>query len=169
MSSGVAIIGIDPTSTRTSTEGPLFTLGQRGGVVDATAGSGIKEYVYVQAAALMSAGLVCALTSAGVATALTLTNSAPGQAVGRRAGVAVSAIPASGYGWVQVYGVGSVSVLANAVLNTQLNTTATAGTADDDATASSEVLDGIVLNATNGGSTAVVAATLNYPFVGRTL
>lgn len=160
------MIGIDPTKTRTSSEGAEFLLGSVGQVQTS---SGLKEYVYVSSAALQVVGNVCQVTGAFAAVAATLTTSAPGNSSGYQVAVAVSAIPAGGFGWMQVYGVGAVSVLASAVLNTQLNTTATGGALDDDATASSEVVDGIRLTATNGGSPAVVAAFLNRPQVGRTL
>lgn len=167
----LGVIGLDVTQVST-TQG--FALGARGAIEDQTTGSGTREYIYVSFAAstARAIGDVVAINASGAATALTTTNSAPGQAVGRRVGVVVATVASSTsvqYGWVQIYGIGGVSVLASAVLNTPLNTTATAGALDDDATAGSEVIDGLVLAATNGGSPAVVNAFLNYPFVGRTL
>lgn len=164
-----AVIGVDPTKIRTTAEGAEFFVGSRGVVLDRTTGSIVKEYVYVSSAVLQAVGALNQISQAGAAAAATLTTSAPGNASGSRLAVAVSAITAGGFGWMQIYGAGLVSVLASAVLNTQLNTTATAGSLDDDATASSEVCDGIRLAATNGGSTANVACFLNYPFCGRTL
>ena len=166
---GFATIGLDFSKTRTSAEGAEFKLGSRGAALDSTDGSIVKEYVYVSSAALAAVGAVHQYNSAGAAVPATLTTTTPGNAAGPRVAVAVSAIPAGGFGWMQIYGLGSVSVLASAVLNTQLNTTATGGSLDDDATAGSEVIDGIRLSATNGGGTANVAAYINYPFVGRTL
>src|SRR5262245_39728638 len=167
----LGIIGIDPTRVTTNVE---FALGARGAVEDQTTGTGTKEYMYVSFAAstARAIGDVVAIANTGAATALTVTNSAPGQAVGRRVGVVVATVASSTsvqYGWVQIYGIAGVSVLASAVLNTTLNTTATAGALDDDATASSEVIDGLVLVSTAGGAAAVVNGYLNYPFVGRTL
>ena len=167
----LGVIGIDPTRVTTS---PEFALGVRGAVEDQTTGSGVREYIYVSypASTARVIGDVVALNASASAVALTVTNSAPGQAVGRRVGVVTGTVASSAsvqYGWAQVYGIGGVSVLASAVLNTTLNTTATAGALDDDATAGSEVIDGLVLAATNGGAAAVVNAYLNYPFVGRTL
>lgn len=170
--SGINIIGVDITDI--DSPNPTFTPGVRGGVADRTSGSAIKEYVYVQFAAstAFAVGDVVAISAAGVATPLTTTNSAPGQSVGRRVGAVVAAVSSSAtaqYGWVQVYGVGAVLANALAALNTQLNTTGTAGRVDDDATAGAEVIDGLSLNATVGGAAAVTAAFLNYPYVGRTL
>lgn len=164
----LAVIGIDPTKTRTSAEGAEFKVGTRGAVLDQTTGSVVKEYVYVSSATLQVVGDANQISSTGAAVPATLTTSAPGGTSGFRVGVAVSAIPASGYGWMQIYGVGSVSVLASCVRNTQLNTTATAGALDDDAGAGSEVIDGLRLSATATGA-AVTACFLNYPSVGRTL
>lgn len=171
---GLSVIGMNVSQVDSAS--PKFTLGARG-ANDSTAGSGVgvKEYVYVQFAAstAFTVGQAVAITAAGVATPITLTNSAPGQAVGRRVGVVVAAVASQAtplqYGWVQVYGVGSVLGNTAAALNTQLNTTGTAGMVDDDATAGTEVIDGISLNATVGGAPAVTACFLNYPYVGRTL
>jgi hypothetical protein len=169
--SGKAILGIDITDIDTSSQAAFALLTT--GATDSQSG-GTREYIYVQYAAStdFSVGDVVAISAAGVATPITTANAAPGQSVGRKVGVvvrAVSSLATPQYGWVQVSGIGAIRVLASAVLNTPLNTTATAGVLDDDATAGSRVIDGVVLNATNGGSTALVAAMLNNPFVGRTL
>lgn len=162
-------IGIDPTKVRTSTEGGEFRLGTVG-VVETSAGT--KEYIYVQADAsgVTGDGFVCLVDgSSFVATMATVTASAPGTGAGKLAGCARAAIAANGFGWLQVYGPGTVRTLASAVAYTILNTTATAGALDDDATASSEVVDGIVLDVATGGAPASTAGFLNYPRVGRTL
>lgn len=164
------LIGLDFTDVRTTAQGAAFRPGARGCAVDQVDGSIIKEYVYVSSAVLQAAGNVNQINSAAAAAAATLTLSAPGAAnVGMRIGVAVAAIPAGGFGWMQIYGVCTVSTLASAIMQTQLNTTATAGALDDDATASSEVIDGLRLSATTGGAPAVTAAFANYPNLGRTL
>jgi hypothetical protein len=172
MSSGISLIGVDVSDVDSPTA--AFTPGTRGGVNDFTVGSGVKEYVYVQFAAstAFTVGQAVVISAAGVATPVTTTNSAPGQTAGRRVGVAVAAVGSSAvaqFGWVQVYGVGAVLANTAAAVNTLLNTTGTAGQVDDDATASSEVIDGLSLNATVGGAPAVTACFLSYPYVGRTL
>ena len=74
------------------------------------------------------------------------------------------------YGWFQIYGKGSCRTLASAAKGTKLNTTATAGALDDDATAGAETIDGLVLGTATGGAEATNADTiLSYPCVGRTL
>ena len=161
--------GINPTNVRTSAEGPEFALGT---IAFASMPSGQKGYMYVNdsGSGITGDGYVVDIDgSAFTAVMSTTTTTAPGAGAGKAVGVARAAIPANGYGWVQIFGPGTVRVLASAVLYTKLNSTATAGTLDDDATAGSEVIDGIVLDATNGGSTANVAAWINWPTVGRTL
>lgn len=181
------VIGIDPTKVRTSTEGPEFDLGTIGWEEDApslqsaaigvTGGSGgtdegPKAYMYVKAAAAGVTGdaYVCIVNpSTKVATMVTDTLSAPGAGAGFPMGVARAAIAANGYGWVQVFGVGTIRVLTLAAVGTLLTTSATSGVLDDATTAGLEVVDGMVLTATAGGSTENVAGFMNWPKVGRTL
>lgn len=162
------ISGIDPTNVRTSGQGPEFTPGTIGWNMTS---AGPKGYIYVQdsGAAITSAGYVCLVDgSSFTAVMATTTTSAPGTGAGKLAGVASAAIAASGYGWLQIFGAGNIQTAAAAGAYTILNTTATAGKLDDDATAGSEVIDGIVLDAATGSATTG-AAFINWPKVGRTL
>lgn len=181
------VTGINPTSVKTSTEGPEFKLGTLGAVVNqntiytapmgdtgSTAGSAVgpKIYMYVQADAggITGDGYVVVVNPATfVADMIDTTNSAPGAGAGFHVGVGRAAVAASGYGWVQVYGPGVVRVAASAALGTLLNSTGTAGQIDDDATAGAEIVDGIVLTTANGGSAGTAAGVMNWPKVGRTL
>jgi hypothetical protein len=128
-----------------------------------------SAWIYVQnssTSVAIAAGAVCQVTAAHQATPLTTAASPRGT----RVGIPAVPLPASGFGWVQIAGqCAGASVLASAAANTRLNTTATAGSLDDDNTAGAKVIDGIVINAANGGATANVAATLNWPVVGVTL
>jgi hypothetical protein len=167
MASGIGIIGMDVTDVTTTLD---FALLARGAV---DSQSGVKEYTYVSfpASTALAVGDVVLVSSLGAAAAATLTTTTPANAAGPRVGVVVTAVASNAsvqYGWVQIYGPSSINVAASAVLNTQLNSTATSGRLDDDATAGSEVIDGVRLSAT-AGSAGVYAAYLNYPFVGRTL
>jgi hypothetical protein len=57
-----------------------------------------------------------------------------------------------------------------AAKGTRLNTTSTDGALDDDATAGSEAVFGIVLGTATGGSAATNSdAIISYPTVGTTL
>lgn len=73
--------------------------------------------------------------------------------------------------WGQVFGqvTGGIRVAASAAAGAQLNSTATGGVLDDDATAGAEVIDGVYISATDGGSGSALAGFLAYPKVGRTL
>jgi len=169
----IALIGLDPTLAFTSaqvTSGQVpYGLGDRG--FDSSG----NEYVFVRAD---SGGITDRFAAAIVdssynAAMVNTTNSTPGTASGT-VGCMVGApqgvsIPASGAGWLLVRGAGTVRVLASAVRTTLLNTTATSGALDDDATAGSEQIVGLVLTTTNGGAAANVAAVFNYPTVYRTL
>jgi len=180
------IIGIDPSKVRTSAEGAEFKLGSLGyeqesagpptTAMGVTGGSGSQDnsckcYMYVEAAAAITGDgyVVIVDGSAFTAAMVTDTLSAPGSGQGKAVGVARAAIASGGFGWVQVYGAGTVRVLANAAAYTQLTTSATAGSLDDATTAGLEVVEGIALDAANGGSTANVAAWINWPVVSRTL
>ena len=169
----LAMIGVDPTATFTSAQ---FTAGQVPyGLGDRGFDDDGNEYVFVRADASgitdrFAAGIIDSSFNAAM---LSTTNSTPGAAngtVGMMVGAPQGAsIPASGCGWLLVRGAGTVRVLASAVRYTLLNTTATAGALDDDATAGSEQIVGLALTATNGGAAAAVAAMFSYPCVYRTL
>lgn len=128
-----------------------------------------SAWIYAQnssGSVAIAAGAVCQITATHTATPLTTAASPRGV----RVGIPLVAIPASAFGWFQVAGIcAGASVLASAAANTRLNTTATAGSLDDDNTVGAKVIDGIVINSANGGATANVAATLNWPVVGVTL
>lgn len=159
-------IGIDPTRVSTS---PEFVIGTV--VFNSDNANGTKGYVYVQAnGAITGTGYVCDIdSSSGDAAMSTTTTTAPAAGAGKQVGVARTAFADNEYGWLQVYGQGVVRVAASAAAYTLLNSTATAGQIDDDATAGAEVIDGIVLDVANGGAAGTVAGFLNWPKVGRTL
>ncbi|MFA6041796.1 MAG: hypothetical protein WC733_09870 [Methylophilus sp.] len=157
--------GIDVTNTSST---PLYGLGDIGANVTS---AGTKIYMYVKASgAITGAGYVVDIDgSAFTAVMSTTTTTAPGTGAGKSVGVAPLAFADTYYGWVQVYGAAVVRVAASAAAYTILNSTATAGQLDDDATAGAEVIDGIVLDVANGGSAGTAAGWLNWPAVGRTL
>lgn len=161
--------GINPTDVRTSAQGAQFGLGQIG---FNTTSAGVKGYIYVQddGTGITGDGYVALMDgSAFTAVMATTTTSAPGTGAGKLAGVARAAIAASGYGWLQIYGAGTVQVSASCAAYTLINTTATAGQLDDDASAGAEVIEGIVLDAARGGSAGTAAGFINWPKVSRTL
>lgn len=162
------ITGIDPTATRTAGEGPAFTVGSVGWNMTS---AGPKGYIYVKASGAITGDAYVCLVDGSDFTAAQCTDtlSAPGAGQGKLVGVARAAIADTGYGWLQVFGAGTVKVLASCAAYTQLTTSATAGALDDATTAGLEVVDGIVLDVADGGSGGNVAGWMNWPKVGRTL
>jgi len=172
------IIGIDPTQVRTEAEGPAYKLGSIGYEVDSpgvsdsamgvTGGSAsgdqsCKAYMYVKAnGAVTGAGYICTINEVYDAAMLTTTTGAAGTLCGARLGVPMAALADNGYGWVQVYGHGTVRGAASCVKYTALYTTATAGVLDDTATAG--FIRGLVLTETLT-SAAAAACVLNWPVV----
>jgi hypothetical protein len=165
-----SIIGIDKTAVTAATDVPAFRLGTVGGYDDPT--NGYQEFVYGRAdGAVTGAGYLCVEATGFDFAMATTTNTAPGAAGhGSRVGAAQAALADNQYGWFQVYGKGSLRTLASAAKGTRLNSTATAGAVDDDGTAGSEVIVGVVLGTATGGAAATNAdAVFNYPTVGATL
>jgi hypothetical protein len=162
------ISGINPTNVRTNAEGPEFAVGSIGFNVTS---AGPKGYIYVKASGAITGDGYIALVDGSDFTAalVTTTTSAPGAGAGKLAGAARAAIADTGYGWLQIYGAGTVRTLASCAAYTLINTTATAGALDDDATAGAEVINGIVLDAATGGAEASTAGFFNWPRVDRTL
>ncbi len=158
--------GIDPTQVDTvQTQG----LGQVGWNMTPAGAKGYM-YVLVGSGGFTGDGYVVDIDGSSFsAVQSTTTTTAPGTGAGKAVGVARAAATAGQYAWVQVYGAGTVRVAASAAAYTILNSTATAGQIDDDATAGAEVIDGIVLDVANGGAAGTAAGWINWPKVGRTL
>lgn len=160
------IAGINPTQVWTSSETPPFSKGALG------AGHDGKLYRFVQmdSGGATAAGYVVAIIASNVGDMVETTVSTPGTAAGLPVGVAMAAIAASGYGWLCVYGSGvPVQVSASCAKGTLINTTATAGQLDDDATAGAEVIQGLALEAARAASPGTANASLGFPHIGRTL
>jgi len=165
-----AVIGIGPDQVTAATAVPDFRLGTRGGYDHPTLG--YQEFVYGQAnGAVTGAGYAVVEATGFDFALLTTTNTAAGQnGHGSRVGVAMAALADNEYGWFQVYGKGSLRTLASAAKGTRLNSTATGGALDDDGTASSRAINGVVLGTATGGAAATNAdAYFSYPTVGATL
>ena len=154
------VVGANLDETYAAGDSKGFGLGDR--YVDDSG----REYVFViAAAAITGAAYVCFIDSSYNATMLSTSNDARGNLVG----IPLAAFALGEFGWLQVKGPSTVRVLASAVANTRLNTTATAGALDDDGTVGSMQVQGAYITTTNGGATANVAAILNYPYVDVTL
>ena len=163
------VIGIDPTDVTGATATPDFRLGTVGGFTDVT--TGYKEFVYGRAnGAVTGLGYVCVETTGNDFAMVTSTLTTPGTAgFGSRIGMAQTALADNEYGWFQIYGRGTIRTTGGAAIGTRLNTTATAGTIDDDATAGAEAIFGCVLYTLTAGAAAGGDAMLSYPTVGTTL
>lgn len=153
-------LGTNVSETSTSAK---FALGQR-----VTANEG-AEWIYVQAdaAGITGEGYAVLIDEAFAADMIDTTNSATGR--GQMVGVAKTAFAANEFGFVQIAGVANIRVAANAAANARLNTTATAGQLDDDGTAGSEEIEGIVLTTANGGAAGTAEGVLTNARVGATL
>lgn len=165
-----ATIGLSKDQVVASTGVPSFRLGTIGGYDDPS--NGYQEFVYGRAnGAVTAAGYVCVEETGFDFALINVTKTTPGTAgFGSRVAVAQAALADNEYGWFQIYGKGSCRTLASAAKGTRLNTTATNGALDDDATAGSEAIFGIVLGTATGGAEATNAdAIIVYPTVGTTL
>lgn len=161
MSINQNVVGINPaavfTPGVTMNVNPPFQLGTR------LRGDGGREYIFVKAGgAITGAGYVLWVDKTNSAVMLSTSNDAGGEMVG----IAPAAMSTGDYGWAQVLGPCSVRVLASCVANARLNTTGTAGAVDDDATAGSFPIPGLVITTTNGGAAAVQPGLINYSFEG---
>jgi len=165
-----AIIGISKAQITASTATAEFRLGTVGGYDDPT--NGYQEFIYGRAdGAVTGAGYLCVEETGFDFVMASITTTAPGASgPGSRCGAAQAVMADNEYGWFQIYGKGSVRTLASAAKGTQLNTTATGGAVDDDATSGAETISGLVLGTATGGAAATNAdALFSYPVVGRTL
>ena len=129
-----------------------------------------KGYMFVKgkASTTIIAGDVCGIEEDGQASEATITTSAPGTGAGLPVGVGISTIAAGGWGWLQVYGiVAAVQVVSDTAAHTELNTTATAGRIDDDATSGAEVVAGLTI--TGAVTSNLAAGYASWPYFARTL
>lgn len=154
------ILGLDVSKVYDSEE---FALGSLGAAPDG------KIYQFVRAnGALDVVGDVVGIDETGDASPVTVTTSAPAAGQGLPAGVVVTALADDEYGWVQRHGiVAAVNVATSCAAHTELNSTASGGRLDDDASAGAEVINGITTTAAESSNSA--AGILNWPYIGRTL
>lgn len=165
-----AVIGLSKDNVTAATASPEFRLGTVGGYDDPV--NGYQEFVYGRAnGAVTATGYVCVEETGFDFAMINVTKTTPGTAgFGSRVGVAQAVLADNQYGWFQVFGKGGVRTLASCAKGTRLNTTGTNGALDDDATAGSEAIVGIVLGTATGGAEATNAdAILVYPTVGATI
>jgi hypothetical protein len=164
-----AIIGIGKDDIVAATGVPAFRLGTVGGYDDPV--NGYQEFVYGRAdGAVTGVGFLCVEATGFDFAMVTTTNTAPGaNGHGSRLGAAQAVLADNQYGWFQIYGKGSLRTAGAAAKGTRLNTTATGGAVDDDATGGSRALNGVVLGTATVGAATSADALFSYPTVGATL
>lgn len=162
------IENINPAIVWTSSETPPYTPGE---IYWQETDAGSKAFIFIEDSGAGITNTRVALIEGVALTSImaSTTTSAPGTGQGKLAGVCLATIAAGGYGWLQIYGPGSVRAAALCAAYTQLNTTGTAGQLDDDATSGAEIIDGIILEAARGATDGAAACFINWPRVGRTL
>jgi len=158
------ILGVDETTVYTSTDTQfpqdLGTIGFKGNAA--------LGYQFVRANGALVIGDVVGIDENYDATQVTTTTSAPAAGQGLPVGVVVATLADNEYGWVQVKGlVGSINVATSCAVHTELNSTATGGRIDDDATAGAEVIAGLTTTAAESSNLA--AGVANFPYISRTL
>lgn len=159
------VIGLDPSQTFTATDERGFpaAVGQR-----FETGYNGKAYVFVKASSAIAAGDVCTIDTTSNTTVAPLGTA--NDARGNRCGVATVAIASGSYGWLQVYGPhAAINVLASCAANVRLNTTGTAGSLDDDGTATTMQVQGIYLTTARGGTNGPAPGYLINPYIDVTL
>ena len=145
----------------TTTDGRMHGLGDR------YQDSSGKEWVFVKASAAIAQYDVATYDETYNTTVAPL--STANDARGDLVGVAAAAFASGEYGWLQIYGPCTMNVLASCAANVRLNTTATAGSLDDDGTTGALQVEGIYLTAARAASNGSAAGILNYPVQGVTL
>ena len=156
-------IGQNTAETYTASE--LASSGKGFGVGDIYTDHTGKSWVFVVAGGAIAASDVAVFDEAYSALALSTSNDARGDLVG----VAPVAIASGSYGWLQRTGPCTMNVLASCAANTRLNTTATAGSLDDDNTVGAFTLEGIFLTTARAASPGSAPGILNNPIIGVVL
>lgn len=131
-----------------------------------------REFMYVKATEAIAVNTAVMMDEVYGAELVDLTATTPGTGQGKPAGVSMVVMALNEFAWVARNGTGTdikVTVLSDAAAYTDLNATATPGSLDDALGAGVEVIVGIVVITTDGGSGSVIQAVLNYPYVGRSL
>lgn len=126
-----------------------------------------KTYIFVKASGALAVGDVVTYDETFTTTVVAL--STDNDAEGDPLGVAVVAIPSGSYGWIQIEGVTAFSVLASCAANVQLNTTATAGALDDDATNDAFPAIGLYLTVAATGAAVTSGVIQNKAYQGTVL
>lgn len=128
--------------------------------------TGTQVWIYCHASEAIADTAVCVVHETGEVENLDLVSSLAAR--GMPVGVANAAFADNEFGWVQVWGaVAVINVGTSALAHTRLNSTATVGQVDDDATAGSEIVQGMYLTA--GESSNAAAGFCHWPYIAATV
>ena len=148
--------GVDLTKTRTSAEGPEFTVGET------QRGNKASEWMYVYALSTIAQFDAVVVNASSNAVPVTTTNAST---AGPTIGFAQVAIASTSFGWIATQGQDiKCKVLINCAKNARLYTTATAGELDDTIVTIGNV-HGIYTTASISTATAV-GIVAKYPHIG---
>lgn len=128
------------------------------------------RFMYLKASAAITGAGYTSQIAADQTAAMVTTTTATGKK-GDPVGVPLAAVAQNSFGWFQVYGYcEGIRGGASCAAQVALNTTATAGLLDDDATSGARVIDGITIDtAVGSGGAANAIGWLSHPTVGATL
>ena len=144
------IAGLDPDKRTAAAEFGLMLLAYN------SSEDGAKGYVYSQADGAIDAGDLVAI-KAGQADATGINENAV------QFGAATAAFADEEYGWVQVWGLGTVNAKASAAAYTVLFTHATAGHVEDSTTTNADSIYGLQLTAARAATDGSVSCQMMFP------
>lgn len=163
-SSTSSIVGANVTDLVTGT-GASFDQGNQFELGTLRNGPDGDEWIYCHASEILTANNAVLIHETFEVENIDTTSTA--SAFGHMCGVVETTCADNDFLWVKISGESVLNVATGAAVNTALNSTATAGRLDDDATAGAEVISGIITTAAESGN--VAACLLTRPTVGATL
>lgn len=158
------VVGANPTlvvagTGTNSDQGNEFALGT------IIVGDDGDEFIYCHASEAISANNAVVFHETFEVENIDTTISA--STFGMGCGVAETALSDNDFGWIKISGETSLNVATSCAVHTQLNSTASAGRLDDDASSGAEIINDIVTTGAESGN--VATAFLRRPSIGATL
>ena len=144
------IAGIDPDKRTAAAEFGLMHMGFN------SSENGAKGYLYAQADGAIDAGDLVAI-KAGQVDVTGINENAV------QFGVASAAFADEEYGWVQVWGEGSINAKASAAAYTELYTHATAGHVEDATSTNADSIYGLQLTAARAATDGPAPCQMMFP------
>lgn len=119
-----------------------------------------KQFVFVKAGGALNAGDLVTFDGSYNASQVSTANAVRGS----RVGILVTALSSGQYGWAQTMGVASAKTAGAVAASARLNTTATAGSIDDDGSVGAFVILGASSVGSVGGA-GTVSVMLAHPVI----